>query len=328
MAEWDLPVLKWGKDQGGIVGFSHSGTGLQVPGTKLPSYDMPAFDGIGANEYIVDVANNVCDFISAVDTPIIWELSIWYHTLNCGYQCRISGETDFPCIYGERVGLGRAYVKLSGKENQPLDYDQWAVGIRDGRSYCSEGLAHLIDFSVDGLGVGEAGADGRASVLAAKSGQKLPIRVRAAAMLEEKPREDIRRKRLDQKPYWHVERARVGDSRKVPVELIVNGQSVETREIEADGRITDVQFDFVPRFPAGLRCESLPARTRTPCSSKSTASQSAPARASAQWCLEAVDVCWNKKLRGIRENEQAAAAAAYDVARQAYRKALAEAQAE
>ena len=31
----------------------------------------------------------------------------WYHTLNCGYTCRISGETDFPCIYGERVGLGR-----------------------------------------------------------------------------------------------------------------------------------------------------------------------------------------------------------------------------
>ena len=43
----------------------------------------------------------------------IWELNIWYHTLNCGYTCRISGETDFPCIYGDKVGLGRAYVKLA-----------------------------------------------------------------------------------------------------------------------------------------------------------------------------------------------------------------------
>ncbi len=29
---WDLPVLQWGKEQGGVVGFSHSGWGLQVDG--------------------------------------------------------------------------------------------------------------------------------------------------------------------------------------------------------------------------------------------------------------------------------------------------------
>ena len=27
---WDLPVLKWGKSQGGVVGFSHSGWGLKL----------------------------------------------------------------------------------------------------------------------------------------------------------------------------------------------------------------------------------------------------------------------------------------------------------
>ncbi|MCA9203842.1 MAG: CehA/McbA family metallohydrolase, partial [Planctomycetales bacterium] len=79
---WDLPVLAWGKQQGGIVGFSHSGWGLQVPGDELPNWNMPKFDGIGANEYVVDVVHGVCDFISAVDTPAVWELSIWYHTLN------------------------------------------------------------------------------------------------------------------------------------------------------------------------------------------------------------------------------------------------------
>ena len=96
-----------------MVGFSHSGWGLQVPAKSLPTYDMPKFDGIGANEYIVDVVHDACDFISAVDTPVVWELNIWYHTLNCGYTARISGETDFPCIYGDKVGLGRAYVKLA-----------------------------------------------------------------------------------------------------------------------------------------------------------------------------------------------------------------------
>ena len=32
---------------------------------------MPPFDGIGANEYIVDVTHDVVDFISAVDTPYV-----------------------------------------------------------------------------------------------------------------------------------------------------------------------------------------------------------------------------------------------------------------
>ena len=118
---WDLPVLKWGKEQGGVVGFAHSGWGLEVPAKSLPTFEMPKFDGIGANEYIVDVTHSACDFISTVDTPAVWELNIWYHTLNCGFTTRISGETDFPCIYGERVGLGRVYVKMPA--DKPLDYD-------------------------------------------------------------------------------------------------------------------------------------------------------------------------------------------------------------
>ncbi|MFO0904508.1 MAG: CehA/McbA family metallohydrolase, partial [Pirellulales bacterium] len=199
---WTLPVLKWGKEQGGVVGFSHSGWGLQVPGSKLPSYEMPKFDGIGANEYIVDVVHDACDFISAVDTPILWELSIWYHTLNCGYTCRISGETDFPCIYGDRVGLGRVYVKLDPQKG--LDFDRWIDGIRDGRSYCGDGLSHLFDFQVGGLGVGEKGKDGRASFLAAQSGQTLDVSVQASALLAETPIDEIRNKPLDHKPYWHI----------------------------------------------------------------------------------------------------------------------------
>ena len=66
---WDLPVLKWGKSQGGVVGFSHSGWGLKISGSTLPSDEVPRFDGIGANEYIVDVVHDVVDFISSVDTP-------------------------------------------------------------------------------------------------------------------------------------------------------------------------------------------------------------------------------------------------------------------
>jgi hypothetical protein len=95
---WTLPILQWARAQGAVVGFAHSGFGLEVKDTKIPTQEMPRFDGIGANEYIVDVTHDAVDFISMVDTPSPWELNIWYHTLNAGFRTRISGETDFlPC---------------------------------------------------------------------------------------------------------------------------------------------------------------------------------------------------------------------------------------
>jgi len=47
-------------------------------------------------------------------------------------------------------------------------------------------------------------------------------------------------------------------------------------------------------------------------------------RKSAQWCLDAVDTCWKAKVGNIRPEERDEAAKAYDVARDAYRKILAE----
>ena len=323
---WDLPVLQWGKQQGGVVGFSHSGHGLNVKDMSFPSYEMPPFNGIGANEYIVDVVHDACDFISAVDTCVVWELSIWYHTLNCGYTCRISGETDFPCIYGERIGLGRAYVKLNKPEE--LNYDDWVAGIRDGRSYCSDGLSHLFDFKVNGLGVGEPGEGGRPSALAVKSGEPLAVSVNVAALLDEKPRDDIRRAGLDQKPYWHVERARIGDTRNVPVELVVNGKAVERKEVPADGSVQDVKFEFKPERSSWVAVRIFPTSHTNPVFVEVDGKPIRASKRSAQWCLDAVDVCWKKKMPQTRRPEQPAAKAAYDVAREAYRKILAECEVE
>ena len=319
---WTLPVLAWGKQQGGVVGYSHSGWGLQIPGDHLPNYNMPKFDGIGANEYIVTVTQDVCDFISAVDTPAVWELNIWYHTLNSGYTARISGETDFPCIYGDRVGLGRAYVKLA--EDQPLNFDSWIAGIRDGRSYCCDGLSHLVDFEINGLGVGEPGDGGRPSVLAVKQGQPLKVSVKTAALLAEQPREDIRRRPLDEKPYWHVERARVGETRRVPVELIVNGQVVETREVQADGSMVDLEFDYTPTISSWVAIRIFPSSHTNPIFVELDGAPIRASKRSAQWCLDAVDVCWNAKQSQIRPEERTEAAAAYQKAREIYAQRLSE----
>ena len=58
------------------------------------------------------------------------------------------------------------------------------------------------------------------------------ITARVAARLNETPNLEIKNRALDQQPYWDVERARIAESQKVPVELIVNGQAVETQEID------------------------------------------------------------------------------------------------
>ncbi len=321
---WDLPILEWGKKQGGVVGFAHSGWGLAIHDEKLPSYELPPFDGIGANEYIVDVTHGACDFISTVDTPINWELNIWYHTLNCGYTTRISGETDFPCISGERVGLGRVYVKMPN--NEPLAFDRWVAGVRDGRSYCCDGRTHLVDFEINGLGVGEPGDGGRVSFLAAKAGETLKIRCKVAGLLEEAQSSDkISKRSLDKKPYWSIECARVKGTRQVPVELIVNGQSVDKKLIEADGRLEDVEFEYTPRRSSWIALRIFPAAHTNPIFVELDGKPVRASKRSAQWCLDAVERCWESKEPKIRDTEKTAARAAYDHAKDAYRKILDEA---
>jgi hypothetical protein len=319
-------VLKWAKAQGGVTGFAHSGWGLQVPAKTLPTFDMPPFDGIGANEYIVDVTHGACDFISSVDTPAVWELNIWYHTLNCGFTARISGETDFPCIYGERVGLGRVYVKMDA--DKPLNYDTWVEGLRDGRSYCCDGKTHLFDFEINGFGVGEPGEGGRASVAATKKGERLVVKCKVAGLLDKTPSKDdasIAERGGDKQPYWHIERTRVEGTRQIPVELIVNGAAVDRKLIEADGRTQDIEFSYTPEQSSWIALRVFPAAHTNPIFVEVDGAPIRASKRSAQWCLDAVDRCWKSKSPKIRESELAAAREAYDHAREVYRKILAEA---
>ena len=340
---WTLPVLKWGKDQGGVVGYSHSGWGLALPdympdgsrqvvgraprpqgwtgraADRLPDYAMPPFDGIGANEFIVTVAHDVCHFISAVDTPAIWELNIWYHTLNCGFRSRISGETDFPCIYGDKVGLGRIYVKLD--EDKELTFDTWIEGVKNGRSYCGDGLSHIFDFKVNNVGVGEPGSEDKISQLNLAKPGKVKVTCDVAAMLEAEPTpatESIRSRRLDQKPYWHIERSRVGDSRKVPVELIVNGEAVARKEVVADGSEHALSFDVDIPKSSWIAVRILPSAHTNPVFVEVGGTPIRASRKSAEWCRKAVDVCWNSKQRMIRGDDRPAAEKAYQEAREIY----------
>jgi hypothetical protein len=324
-----LNTLRWAKKQGAVCGPAHSGWGLEVNTTDLPYYTVPPFDGIGANEYIVDVTHEVpgpdgkpvpaVDFMSLVDTPYVWELNMWYQTLNCGYRTRASGETDFPCIYGERVGLGRSYVKLDGK----LDFDQWCEGIRRGRNYVGDGRSHLIGFKVNDVAMGENGSELR---LAAPT--NVHVSAKVAALLDERPNRAIKNRPYDEQPYWHIERARVGDTREVPVEVIVNGYPVARQNIVADGKLRDVAFDVKIERSSWVALRILPSSHTNPVFVLVGGKPIRASRRSAEWCLKSVDQCWSQKQRVIKAAEMEDAKSAYEHARQAYRKILAECETE
>lgn len=310
---WDLPILKWAKAQGATVGFAHSGWGLEVKSDQLPNYELPKFDGIGANEYIVDVTHDAVDFISAIDTPSVWELNIWYHTLNAGFRTRLSGETDFPCIYGERVGLGRSYVQL----DKALDYETWVQGIRAGRAYVSDGKSHLLNFQINDLPVGT-----RDSEVKLEQAATVHVTAQAAALLSVEPNEKLRALRYDQQPYWDLERARIGQTRDVMVEAVVNGQPVASRRIVADGKLQNITFDLPIEHSSWVALRILPSSHTNPIFITVNNQPIRASRRSAEWCLKAVDQCWTQKAPKISARERAEAAQAYEHARAVYRRII------
>ena len=341
---WDLPILRWGRSQGALVGFAHSGWGLEVKSHELPNYEMPGFDGIGANEYIVDVTYpDTVDFISAADTPYVWELNIWYHTLNVGFRTRISGETDFPCITDARVGQGRVYAKIDG----PLTYPAWLDALRAGRSYVSDGRSHLMDFSINGVEVGT-----HASEVKLAEAETVHLHIKASAYLPaaadpggsgEEPSwmiplgnawtkqvvniassTDIYNRPLDTEPYWHIERARIKGTRQVPVELVMNGKSIARRDIVADGTVQDVAFDVPVKRSSWVAMRILGSSHSNPIFILVAGKPIRASRQSAQWCLAAVNQCWTQKAAKISQRELPDAHAAYDHARAVYAKILTE----
>ena len=320
---WDLPVLKWGKSQGGVVGFSHSGWGLKIA-------DDEAADPTRSRRSTASAPTSTSSTWSTtrstssrrVDTPAPWELNIWYHTLNCGYRARISGETDFPCIYGERVGLGRVYVKLADGK---LDFDRWCEGIKQGRS-----LRHRRQEPPGRLPasttsrVGESGSELKLD--AAGHGEGHGAGRRASSTRSRRPRpERSARRPLDEKPYWDLERARIGDDAEGPRrgrrQRPAGRQDARSRPTATS---QDVAFDVPIEKSSWVALRIYPSSHTNPVFVLVGGKPIRASKKSAEWCLKAVDQCWSQKEPAIRAAESEAARKAYDVARDAYKTILAE----
>lgn len=314
-----LNTLRWAKKQGAVCGPAHSSIGLtrfidRLPNTEhldgprgLPNFNIPAFDGIGANEFIMNVAHTVegpngtpvpaVDFISAMNTDRTAELNMWYHVLNTGFRTRISGETDFPCITGERVGIGRVYARLDGK----LDFDRWCDAIAAGRSYVSDGRTHLMEFTARTANGSELEIGTRDSTFELADSATVSFEVKAAALY---PQGIVR------------------DSGEQQVELVVNGYPIASEKLTADGQEQLIRFQYPIENSSWAAIRVFPSAHTNPVFILVDGKPIRANKNSAEWCLRCVEQCWKAKSNTYHPAERETAIADYEKARAIFRQLI------
>jgi hypothetical protein len=372
---WTTPVLRWVKEQGGVTGYAHSASGLQVaPGPaakrllakldadkdgaldaaeaekgllpegfaetdldrngrlsedelakshdraadRLPNLAIPEMNSVGAMEIGVTVAQGLCDFISAMDTARLPEWNCWYHIMNCGFPLKVSGETDFPCMSSTRVGQGRVYVRLGKVEK--IDYAAWCEGLAKGRSYVSDGYAHALDFTVNGVRPGEGaaalGAPGKAAVRAKVAfASATPLEVAYAGAV---PRLSGDTVELHAGGPVRREAAR-------KVEVVVNGRAVASAEVPADDRVHELAFEVELDRSSWVALRHFPQFHTNPVDVAVGGRPIRASRKSALWVIGTIEQLWSVRERNIAPAEREEARRTFQAAIESYRRIAAEA---
>ena len=125
-------------------------------------------------------------------------------------------------------------------------------------------------------------------------------------------------------PWWHLERARIGDTRKVAVEVVMNGKPVATKEIVADGKPQDLEFNIPVKQSSWIAMRILGASHTNPAFVLVDKMPIRPSRASVEWDIKALQQAFEVKRNGWRPDDYDQAKAAYDYAFEVYRKVLSE----
>jgi hypothetical protein len=269
--------------------------------TKLPNLAIPEMNGIGAQEICVTTAQGLCDFISAMDTQRLPEWNCWYQIMNCGFPLKVSGETDFPCISGSRVGQGRVYVQLGKTDG--VDYGVWCKNIQMGRSYVSDGYAHALEFTVNDK------SPGFGDVMLDKPGS---VKVNAKVAFAK----DVV---LGTAPGAAVP---TGNVRKL--ELIVNGQVAASKDIPADDKVHDVSFDVKIDKSSWVALRHFPQMHTNPVNVLVGGKPIRASRESAKWCIGVIEQLWKVRGPGIKAEERGEAEKTFKQALEHYRKIMEE----
>jgi hypothetical protein len=265
--------------------------------TLLPNYAVPEMNGIGAQEIAVTTAQGLCDFISAMDTNRVPEWNCWYHLMNCGFPLKVSGETDFPCITGSRVGQGRVYVQL-GKKIDHIEFKDWAEGLAKGRSYVSDGYAHALQFTVDDKPAGEK--------VKLREPGKVIVKARVAFAADT--------------PLGTAVGGKLPEGNTRQVEVIVNGEVIATQKVPADDKEHDLAFVLSIEKSSWVALRHFPQMHTNPVDVIVNDMPIRASRKSALWAIGTIEQLWHVRNGVIAQDERAEAERVFQWAIQRYRK--------
>ncbi|MFI5455179.1 MAG: CehA/McbA family metallohydrolase [Isosphaerales bacterium] len=306
-------------DRDGVLTRSELEAAHERSAEDLPNFAIPEMNGVGAMEVVVSVPQGVCDFLSAMDTPRIAEWNCWYHLLNCGFPLKVSGETDFPCMSGLRVGQGRVYVRLG--DVKAVDFDAWCAGLAGGRSYVSDGFAHAFEFTVGGKRSGDhvelekpETVPVRATVAFAA---RTPLAVSHGGVVPAAGRRLVGDTVNLHGPRREGEFTPEGEPRRV--ELVVNGRAVASHEVPADGRVHDIEFNVPIERSSWVALRHFPQLHTNPVDVIVAGRPIRTSRRSALWCRGAVDQLWRARGTAIAPAERDDARRTFDQAIKIYR---------
>ena len=177
-----------------------------------------------------------------------------------------------------------------------------------------------MDFTANGLPVGQGGSEVKLDAPG-----KVHLSAKVAALLPEIPTRGLPPPNQPaQKPYWSIDRARLGDTRTVSVEVLVNGIAVAKQVIVADGTQRDMAFDVPIERSSWVALRILPSSHTNPIFVVVDGKPIRPSRRSVEWCLASVVQCWQQKEKFIAPAELEEARAAYAHARESYFTRIAE----
>lgn len=292
---------------------------------RLPNVAIPELNSVGAQEIFVTTAQGLCDFISAMDTARIPEWNCWYHLMNCGFPLKVSGETDFPCMSGSRVGQGRVYVQL-GKVRK-VEYADWCEGLAKGRSYVSDGYAHAVEYTVNDRAAGQEIELAKADKVTVKAkvafASETPLGIAHGG---EVPRESapwVGDTVTLHGPRHPDEARRKGGMRRV--EVVVNGVAVASKEVPADDKIHELSFAVPIERSSWVALRHFPQMHTNPVTVRVAGQPIRASRQSALWCVGCIEQLWRTRGRGIAEAERETAHKTFLKAIEVYRKIAAEA---
>ncbi len=290
---------------------------------SIPNLAIPEMNSVGAMELPVAVVAGVCDFISAMDTARVPEWNMWYHLMNCGFPLKVSGETDFPCMSSTSVGQGRTYVHLGGVEQ--LDFGDWCKGLAAGRSYVSDGYAHALEFHVNKCSAGDSlriPAPSKVSVSATLV--FAPETPRSVAYGTLKP-EGGRRFVGDTVTLHGSQLENMVQGGERLVEVVVNGQVVASKSVQADGQRHEVLFEVDIEQSSWLALRTFPQLHTNPIEILVSNAPIRVSKSSARWCEETIHQLWRVRQKNIAPPEQPAAKQTFEIAINEFRRRAKEA---